>query len=282
MPPAAFALSTRKGSALSRRSTISSALLRLLKALETARIAPPAISDAVNAVVFGAVPDDVPLGSRPDVLDHRGLESYEAIAFRSTDGRVDQSEMAFPAQPVGQVLPLGVAERDVGIECRMIRLVRNIRKVADEIGQKLHISRRIMEMAYVAEFARLVERDLGRRHHRIPAAIPGAPRLVVETIASLAGVGEGRVHMGVAINTQIVLPALPGQFAPIHIWRAPLLRHKTRAGQPLDLRQDFHLLVAVHQAAKSRRLVVCGRDQSDQRAIVQWRDLQAPPRSASR
>src|SRR5690606_32060551 len=82
-----------------QRSTFSSALLRLLKALEVARIAPPATSDAVNAVVFGAVPNDVPLGSRPNVLDHGDLESHQAIAFRSTDGRVDQSEMAFPAQP---------------------------------------------------------------------------------------------------------------------------------------------------------------------------------------
>src|SRR5690606_33934674 len=134
MPPAAFALSTRKGSALSRRSTISSALLRLLKALEMTRIAPPAISDAVNAVVFGAVPNDVPLGSRPDVLDHRGLESYEAIAFRSTDGRVDQSEMDFPAQPVGRVLHLGVAGRDVGLECRMRRLGGQVPDVAEEMG----------------------------------------------------------------------------------------------------------------------------------------------------
>ena len=76
-------------------------------------------------------------------------------------------------------------------------------------------------------------------------------------------------------------PPREGQFAAIERGAALALRNQAGTGLAFDLREDVRLLVAVDESPQHRGLVMGLGDQPDKGAVIDRRDPQTPPRSAS-
>jgi hypothetical protein len=111
---------------------------------------------------------------------------------------------------LGKALAFGVADSGIRMQRRMARFIGDVVKQPDEIGQQLDIARAVMETAGKAELPRPVPGHFAHGNHDIPGAIPGTAFASVEAVSTDPCIGEGGIHMAVAIEAQIAAAALPG------------------------------------------------------------------------
>ncbi len=162
-----------------------------------------------------------------------------------------------------------------------MRLPVQIREVPDEIRQQFHVTGLVLVAADEAQFAGPVKPDLLRARQHLPGAIPGTAVTSIEAVARGSRVREGRVDMALSIEGQVMRPPRESEFAAVERGAALRLGDQAGTGLALDLGENRGLLVAVDQSPQHGRLVMGLGDQPDKGAVIDRRDPQTPPRSAS-
>src|SRR5690554_2131023 len=203
-------------------------------------------------MVWRTFPNKVPGRARTDVLDGARLEAHKTVSTgrRCPDRWVDQPTRAPEPQMLGQALSHGIADIRVRIERRMIRFIGDVIENPDEIRQQFDIAGAVLEAAREAKLPRPVPRDLTDGDHDVPGTIPGTAFLGVEAVSACPGVGEGRIHVAVAIDAQVTAPAPPGKLARVQVRIAAPFGQKSATGQSLDLGEDLEFVIGIDDTAK--------------------------------
>src|SRR6056297_834323 len=180
----------------------------------------------------------------------------------------------------GDTLPSRVAPLRDRIERRM-RLSVQIREIPDEIRQQFHVACLDLVAADEAQFTGPVKPNFLRARQHVPGAVPRAALTGVEPVARGSRVGEGRIDMALTVEGQVMRPPREGQFSTVE--RGTALRFGDQAGTGLafDLGENRGLLVAVDQPPQHWGLVMGLGNQPDKSTVIDRRDPQTPPRSAS-